>query len=254
MSECLQRLTYDAFIAACSVLVSSTFAFLLALFTAYLLNMTVNPVTLSEALPFLVVVVGFEKPFILARSVFANPAFDPREPLSTSRPDIFETLASGSSAHDRRSVNSSTGGFDEQHTFPVAPPRERVAMKPARDIVVHAVNRHGMQLLRGYVVEIAVLLLGAVSGVSGLTEFCQLAALILAFDCAFLFVFYVAILTVMVEVRSLSAFVIRLRLMSDDRFTVFVECVACDELIPAPIWQRSWTMALHRNRPLISPT
>ena len=134
---------YDAFVAACSVLVSSTFAFLLALFTAYLLNMTVNPVTLSEALPFLVVVVGFEKPFILARSVFANPAFDPREPLSTSRPDIFETLASGSSAHDRRSVNSSTGGFDEQHTFPVAPPRERVAMKPARDIVVHAVNRHG---------------------------------------------------------------------------------------------------------------
>ena len=50
---------------ATSALVSSCLAFLFALLTAWYLDISVNPVLLGEALPFLVITVGFEKPFVL---------------------------------------------------------------------------------------------------------------------------------------------------------------------------------------------
>jgi hydroxymethylglutaryl-CoA reductase (NADPH) len=157
---------------------------------AYLLHMTVNPVTLSEALPFMVVVIGFDKPFVLARAVFRHPAINGNEPLSAKGGiDYFNYF----SAPERRSANSSYGS-EEVNGRSVEP-------QTAKDIVVSAVNRHGLQIVRDYAIEIAVLLVGAMSGVPGLMEFCQLGALILAFDSFFLFVFYVAIWTVMVEVR-----------------------------------------------------
>jgi len=58
--------------------------------------------------------------------------------------------------------------------------------------------------MREYATEITVLAVGATSGVSGLREFCQLAALILIFDCAFLFGFFVSILSVMVEIQRIK--------------------------------------------------
>jgi hydroxymethylglutaryl-CoA reductase (NADPH) len=176
------------------VLVSSVFGFIVTLFMAYLLNMTVNPVTLSEALPFMVVVIGFDKPFVLARAVFRHPAINGNEPMSEmSRIDYFNYF-SHTSGPDRRSAHSS---FDDEQ-----PSAARLEPVTAKDIVVSAVNKHGVQIVRDYAIEIAVLLGGAMSGIPGLMEFCQLGALILAFDCLFLFVFYVAILTVMVEVRA----------------------------------------------------
>ena len=75
---------------------------------------------------------------------------------------------------------------------------------PAHEIVASAVNRVGVPIIRDYLIEIAVMAVGATSGVSGLREFCQLAALILLFDCIFLFAFYVSILTVMVEVHRIK--------------------------------------------------
>ncbi|WP_375803395.1 hypothetical protein, partial [Enterobacter kobei] len=48
------------------------------------------------------------------------------------------------------------------------------------------------------------LAMGAASGIGGLREFCYLAALALAVDCVFLFTFYVAILSVMVEVHRIK--------------------------------------------------
>jgi len=178
------------YITACSVLVSSIFGFLFALLTAYLLNIPVNPVTLSEALPFLVLIVGFDKQFVLARAVFKNPSAT----RSVSRPDASFGVYDANG--NRRSANSSWG----EDALQSAGLRERTAMKPAGEIAIHAVNKHGLQIVKEYAVEIGVLLGGALSGISGLKEFCQLGALILAFDCAFLFGFYVAILTIMVEV------------------------------------------------------
>lgn len=151
-----RKLGSSFWLAAC-VIISSTFAFVLSLPIAIALDIPVDPVALSEALPFLVITVGFDKPLQLARAVFTHPAFAPSTPPST----------------------------------PVT----------ASQVVKEAVARTGPSVIRDYAIEIAVLVLGAVSGVSGLKEFCALAALILAADCIALFTFYVAILNIMVEVR-----------------------------------------------------
>jgi len=151
-----RKLGSSFWLAAC-VIISSTFAFVLSLPVAIALGIPVDPVTLSEALPFLVITVGFDKPLQLARAVFTHPAFAPSTPPST----------------------------------PV----------PASQVVQEAVARTGPSVIRDYAIEIALLVLGAVSGVSGLKEFCRLAALILAADCIALFTFYIAVLNIMVEVR-----------------------------------------------------
>lgn len=144
------------------VLISSCFAFVLALPLAIALSIPVDPIALSEALPFLVITVGFDKPLHLARAVFHHPDFIP----------------------------SSTG-------FPVS----------ASQVVRDAFVRTGPTVARDYAIEIAVLALGAFSGVSGLQEFCALAALILTLDCIALFTLYVAVLNIMVEVCLHSVYV-----------------------------------------------
>lgn len=73
---------------------------------------------------------------------------------------------------------------------------------PARDIVVQGFDKAGSSIIRDYAIEIAVLVLGSFAGVPGLKEFCQLAALILFYDCLFLFGFFSSVLTVMVEVGA----------------------------------------------------
>ncbi|KZO98588.1 hypothetical protein CALVIDRAFT_535215 [Calocera viscosa TUFC12733] len=151
------------------VLISGCFAFVAALFLSHLLRLRVDLIQLFEALPFLVITVGFDKPLTLTRAVFAHPAaLHPASP----------------------STKAST-------------------------VVVSAVNQVGAGIVRDYALEIAVLALGAASGVGGLKEFCHLAALILAADCCLLFTFYVAILNVMVEVQRIKAMRGKLRRGSD---------------------------------------
>lgn len=158
-----------------------------------------NPVTLSEALPFLVIIVGFEKQFVLARAVFKNPAIYGNEPLATSRPDLgfFQSLDQSLRTRNSNPELMESSFSSQGNAFTNGRYREP---KAAKDIVVQAVNKYGGQIIKDYAIEIAVLAVGAISGISGLMEFCQLGALILAFDCIFLFVFYVSILTIMVEV------------------------------------------------------
>jgi hydroxymethylglutaryl-CoA reductase (NADPH) len=133
-----------------TVLVSSTFSLLLALATVNYLGVPINMVLMSEGLPFLVVTVGFEKPFMLTKAV----------------------LQGASSSVTR----------------------------PTKDCVADAVREKGPIIIRDYLVEIAVLTLGAVSGVRGLRQFCFLAAWILGYDCILLFTFYTAILSIKLEV------------------------------------------------------
>ena len=133
-----------------TVLISSTFSFCLALATVEYLGVPMNMVLLSEGLPFLVVTVGFEKPFMLTKAVLQG---------KTS------------------SIN-----------------------RPTKDNVIDAVREKGLVIVRDYIVEIAVLALGAASGVRGLRQFCFLAAWILGWDCILLFTFYTAILSIKLEV------------------------------------------------------
>src|SRR5271156_2042150 len=131
------------------VLISSTFSFLLALATVDYFGAPINMVLMSEGLPFLVVTIGFEKPFLLTKAVL----------------------------HGVNLVN-----------------------RPTKDNVTDAVREKGPIIVRDYLVEIAVLALGAASGVRGLRQFCFLAAWILGWDCVLLFTFYTAILSIKLEV------------------------------------------------------
>lgn len=215
-------------------LISSVFGFLFALFLAFLIKVPVDPITLSEALPFLVITVGFDKPFLLARAVFGNPEITPvqasQEPpslpgdlLMLADDDALGLSASAGAALDDQEVASrqSHGALEldlqaldrglAEHArmqLEIAEAKNRKvrwsASKPAKTIVLDAVARTGPAILRDYTIEVAVLLLGAVSGIGGLREFCQLAALILAMDCLCLFTFYAAILSVMVEVHRIK--------------------------------------------------
>jgi hypothetical protein len=77
-----------------ATLISSIFGFLFALFAAYLLNVPVDLIQLSEALPFLVITVGFDKPFLLARAVFQNPEIKPvLAPAPAPVPDLSQTTS-----------------------------------------------------------------------------------------------------------------------------------------------------------------
>src|SRR5271167_1661418 len=137
-----------------TVLISSTFSFLLALATVDYLGVPINMVLMSEGLPFLVVTVGFEKPFMLTKAVLQG---------KTS------------------SVTRST-----------------------KDNVTDAVRDKGPVIVRDYLVEIAVLALGAASGVRGLRQFCFLATWILTWDCVLLFTFYTAVLSIKLEINRIK--------------------------------------------------
>ncbi|KIR70058.1 hydroxymethylglutaryl-CoA reductase (NADPH) [Cryptococcus deuterogattii CA1014] len=192
-----------------ATLCSSTFAFLIALLSAYLLDLPVDPICLSEAIPFLVITVGFDKPYHLAKTVLQNPDIDP----VPSSPEPSINGYSDDVAKDPKS--GSTLGLDLGTLHKELAPLERlqrlaegqvkwVAPVAAKKIVVDAVRTSGVRIVRDYALEIIALCVGAASGIGGLREFCYLAALIMAVDCVFLFTFYVAILSVMVEVHRIK--------------------------------------------------
>lgn len=83
--------------------------------------------------------------------------------------------------------------------------------------VVAAVQDKGFEIVRDYVIEIAILSLGAASGVQGgLRQFCFLAAWILGFDCILLFTFYTAILVIKLEINRIKRHVALLQALEED--------------------------------------
>jgi len=148
-----------------AILASSVLSFIVALLIAGYLRISLEPVSLIEALPFLVCTVGFDKPLRLARMVFTHP-------------HMFTPAVQGG--------------------------RLQGQMKPAPEVIKEALDKVGNAILQDYALEITVLLIGTYSKVGGLREFCALAALLLTIDCAAMGTFYVAILSIMIEVSSFS--------------------------------------------------
>lgn len=144
----------SSFWLAGTVVLSSIFAFIFALVTVNSLGHPINPILLSEGLPFLVVTIGFEKPFLLTKAVLYT------------------------------SPSTST--------------------RPIREDVVNGIDVKGWSILRDYFFEIAILIVGAMSGVNGLKQFCFLASFILAYDCILLFTFYTAILSIKLEILRIK--------------------------------------------------
>lgn len=169
---------------AVATLCSSTFAFLIALLSAYLLDLPVDPICLSEAIPFLVITVGFDKPYHLAKTVLQNPDIDP----VPSSPEPSTNGYSDDVAKDPKS--GSTLGLDLGTLHKELAPLERlqrlaegqvkwVAPVAAKKIVVDAVRTSGVRIVRDYALEIIALCVGAASGIGGLREFCYLGTFLL---------------------------------------------------------------------------
>lgn len=58
----------------CAILASALLSFIISLPLSSLLKIPIDPISLSEALPFFVITVGFDKPLRLARAVFHHPS------------------------------------------------------------------------------------------------------------------------------------------------------------------------------------
>lgn len=168
---------------ATTVLFSSAFAFLFGLIVTTKLGVPINMVLLSEGLPFLVTTIGFEKPIILTKAV-----------LSASLSSRRQVASAGiTTAHDESSP------------------------KTIQYAVQNAVKEKGFEIIKDYCIEIGILTAGAASGVQGgLRQFCFLAAWILVFDCALLFTFYTAILSIKLEINRIKRHVALRRALEDD--------------------------------------
>jgi len=141
-------------------------------------SLPIDPVCMSEALPFLVITVGFDKPFLLAQAVFENPDI---APIAES-PQL-------SPANENAALPKQDGavlGLDLGQLHKELAPLERLqrlaegkgvrwaAPVAAKQLVVDAVSKKGVTIVRDYVIEIAVLSIGAASRIGGLREFCYL--------------------------------------------------------------------------------
>ncbi|CAM0136925.1 3-hydroxy-3-methylglutaryl-coenzyme A (HMG-CoA) reductase isozyme [Umbelopsis sp. WA50703] len=72
---------------ATAVIASGFFSFMLALLTVHYLGVDVYPVVLAEAIPFLVVTIGFERPYKLTKRVLQTS-----EQTSISKQNVHETV------------------------------------------------------------------------------------------------------------------------------------------------------------------
>lgn len=182
----MKRLGSNAWLAI-SVLLSSLFAFLFGLVTTTKLGVPINMVLLSEGLPFLVVTIGFEKSIILTKAVL-------------------------SASYDTRRRPQENGGTNGHAIGPASnqPPS-------IQDAIQIAVKDTGFEIVRDYAIEIALLILGAASGIQGgLRQFCFLAAWILVFDCALLFTFYTTILCIKLEINRIKRHVALRKALEED--------------------------------------
>lgn len=169
---------------ATSVLISSVFAFMFGLIVTTKFGVPINLVLLSEGLPFLVVTIGFEKSIILTKAVLTASLNQKRQGTMAAEPHVTNGPSSSQTIQSSLHV---------------------------------AVRDKGFDIIRDYFIEIAILVLGACSGVhGGLTQFCFLAAWILLFDSILLFTFYTAILSVKLEINRIKRHVALSKALQED--------------------------------------
>lgn len=184
----MKRLGSKAWLAV-SVLLNSVFAFLFGLVTTTKLGVPINLVLLSEGLPFLVVTIGFEKAIMLTRAVL-SASYDTKKNLELTTSNGYALGPVSSNPSGPASVLQATQA---------------------------AIKEVGFEIVRDYVIEISILVLGAASGVQGgLRQFCFLAAWILFFDCILLFTFYTTILCIKLEINRIKRHVELRKALEED--------------------------------------
>ena len=176
----MDALTFHPHCSAFATLISSIFAFLTALLAAYLVNIPIDPVCLSEALPFLVITIGFDKPNLLARAVFQNPEIAPvavspdMSPKESPDPFTANGEVNGTLGLDLGALHKELAPLERLQRLAEGKGVRWAAPVAAKQIVIDAVRKRGVGIVRDYAIEIAVLSVGALSGIGGLREFCYL--------------------------------------------------------------------------------
>ncbi|KAF6747185.1 hypothetical protein DFP72DRAFT_854694 [Ephemerocybe angulata] len=144
-----------------AIMSSAVLSLLIAVPVAMALGIRMDPVALTEALPFLVCTVGFDKPLRLARAVFTHPhlLLPPSEGSghhTSSSSTSFSTAAASTSATANLTVPSTSS--------------PESSLKPAPKIITESLTLVYPPIIRDYGLEIAVLVVGANSKVGGLRE------------------------------------------------------------------------------------
>lgn len=174
-----------------TTLFSSIFGFLFGLAVTTKLGVPISVILLSEGLPFLVVTIGFEKNIALTRAVLSHA-------IEHRRAQIQESKNNVAKGKNKKAAEPSTQGLIQY-------------------AIQAAVKDKGYEIIRDYCIEIFILSIGAVSGVKGgLQQFCFLAAWILFFDCILLFTFYIAILSIKLEINRIKRHVEMRMALEDD--------------------------------------
>lgn len=174
----MRRLGSNFWLAA-TTLFSSAFAFMFGLIVTTKLGVPISMVLLSEGLPFLVIIIGFEKNITLTRAVLTHSI-------------------------EHKATQKSKGKNIGDSNF-------------IQNAMQVAIREKGYEIVKDYIIEIVVLVVGAASGVQGgLQQFCFLAAWILFFDCLLLFTFYTAILCIKLEINRIKRHVEMRRALEDD--------------------------------------
>ncbi|CAG8556638.1 1741_t:CDS:2 [Ambispora leptoticha] len=109
-------------------------------------------------------------------------------------------------------TNRNSTQFEEANSSDIIP-------NNVRDNIMEGVQKSSPSIVRDYLIEIAVLIFGALSGVAGLQEFCFLGAFILLYDCIFLYTFYTAMLTLKLEINRIRQAPIKKTLVEKDEIT-----------------------------------
>jgi hydroxymethylglutaryl-CoA reductase (NADPH) len=161
---------------ATAVLLQSAFAFLFALAITTYVGVPINMVLLSEGLPFLVVIIGFEKPIVLTKAVL-SASLDARRAPEENRGEPLTIQSAVQTAIKRTGYEIVRDYFFEI-------------------LIVTAGAMSGIQ--------------------GGLRQFCFLGAWILFFDAIMLLTFYTAILTIKLEINRIKRHVALRRALEDD--------------------------------------
>jgi hydroxymethylglutaryl-CoA reductase (NADPH) len=161
---------------ATAVLLQSAFAFLFGLAVTTYLGVPINLILLSEGLPFLVVIIGFEKSIVLTKAVL-SASIDGRRAAEEKRDEPLTIQSAVQTA------------------------LKRVGFEIVRDyffeiLILVAGAMSGIQ--------------------GGLRQFCFLGAWTLFFDALMLLTFYTAILTIKLEINRIKRHVALRRALEDD--------------------------------------
>jgi len=161
---------------ATAVLLQSAFAFLFALAVTVYFAIPINMVLLSEGLPFLVVIIGFEKPIVLTKAVL-SASLDARRTAEENRGEPLTIQSAVQTAIKKT-------GFEivRDYFFEI--------------LILVAGAMSGIQ--------------------GGLRQFCFLGAWILFFDAIMLLTFFTAILTIKLEINRIKRHVALRRALEDD--------------------------------------